>query len=152
MEMPLRSSAVTLFVAILPVKLTRTERFHPALFQVVSVVNVLFLVFMLFAMSSRFVLQPGLAVTLPLSSFTLGPQHEPQIVSVTSAPVPAIYFRDQKVTVEDLGRQLSQMPPKQRSLIVKADRRTPYELVFQIMNQGLQHGFSVVLAAAPETP
>ncbi len=133
-------------------KLTRTERFHPALFQLVPLVNVLFLVFMLFAMSSRFVLQPGISVALPLSSFTLGPQQDSQIVSVTSAPVPAIYHRDQKVTVEELGERLGAVGPKQRSLIVKADRRTPYELVFQIMNQGLRHGYSVVLAAAPETP
>jgi biopolymer transport protein ExbD len=134
------------------VKLTRTARFSPALFPLVPVVNVLFLVFMLFAMSSRFVLQPGISVALPLSSFTLGPQHDPQIVSVTSAPVPAIYHRDQKVTLEELDQRLGATPSKQRSLIVKADRRTPYDLVFQVMNQGLRHGFSVVLAATPETP
>lgn len=133
-------------------KLTRAERFHPALFQVIPVVNVLFLVFMLFAMSSRFVLQPGISVALPLSSFTLGPQHDPQIVSVTSAPVPAIYHRDKRVTIEELGERLGATPAKQRSLIVKADRRSPYDVVFQVMEQGLRHGFSVVLAAAPETP
>ena len=39
---------------------------------------------------------------------------------------------------------------KQRSLIIKADRNTPYDLVLQIMNAGLRHGFSVALATAPE--
>jgi biopolymer transport protein ExbD len=131
------------------VKLTRTIRFHPALFQVLPLINVLFLVLMLFAMSSRFVLQPGIAVTLPFSPFTLEPQRHPQVVSVTSAPVPAVYYRDRKVTMDELDRQLASGPVEKRSLIIKADRSTPYELVVNIMNVGLKHGFAVVLAATP---
>jgi biopolymer transport protein ExbD len=134
------------------VKLTRTSQFNPAFFHLLPLVNVLFLVFMLFAMSSRFVLQPGIGISLPISGFTLGPQVNPQIVSVTSAPVPAIYHRDRRVSLEELEQRLSTEPVKQRSLIVRADRSTPYEIVLQIMNAGLKHGFSVVLATAPETP
>ncbi len=131
-------------------KLKRSVRFNPVLFLLVPAVNVLFLVFMLFALSSRFVLQPGIAVTLPVSSFTLGPQYQAQIVSITSAPVPTIYFGRQKVTLAEFGERLVAQPAQQRSLIVKADRGTPYDLVVQIMNQALKHGYTVVLAATPE--
>lgn len=113
-------------------------------------VNVLFLVLMLYAMSARFVLQPGIGVTLPFSSFTLEPQLNPQIVSVTAAPVPAIYHDNRKVTLEELDEQLSQGPGDRRSLIIKADRGTPYDLVMEVTNRGLKHGFSVVLAATPD--
>jgi biopolymer transport protein ExbD len=116
---------------------------------VVPLINVLFLVVVFFAMSSRFVLQPGLAVTLPVSSFTLTPQREPQIVSITSTPVPAIYHREQKVTLEELGARLRDIRSRDRTLIIKADRGTPYDLVMQITNQALQNGYSVVLAAQP---
>ncbi|MDQ3625317.1 MAG: biopolymer transporter ExbD, partial [Verrucomicrobiota bacterium] len=88
-------------------KLERTLKFNPMLVNLIPVVNVLFLVVAFFAMSSRFVLQPGLSVTLPSSGFTLAPPQDPLIVSITSAPVPAIYFRDQKVTFEELGARLS---------------------------------------------
>ncbi len=132
-------------------KLTRTVQFNPLLFQLVPVANVLFLVFMLFAMSSRFVLQPGVAVTLPFSTFTLGPQHEPQIVSVTSAPVPAIYCRSGKVTLEQLGNVLDSQPPQPRSLVIKADRNTQYDVVMQIMTLAIKKGYSVVLATSPES-
>lgn len=131
-------------------KLTRKSTVHPALFQLLPVVNVLFLVFMLFAMSSRFVLHPGIGVTLPVSSFTIGPQVNPQIVSVTSAPVPAIYHSDRQVSLAELDERLKGGEIKQRSLIIKADRNTPYDLVLQIMKTGLRHGFSVALATAPE--
>ena len=130
-------------------KLTRSYTLFPGLIVVVPLINVLFLVVVFFAMSSRFVLQPGLAVTLPLSPFTLTPQHDSQIVSITSTPVPAIYHREQKVTIEELAVRLRDMRTRDRSLIIRADRGTPYELVMQITNQALQNGFSVILAAQP---
>ncbi|HYR57103.1 MAG TPA: biopolymer transporter ExbD [Chthoniobacteraceae bacterium] len=133
-------------------KLVRTLRIHPALFNVVPLINVVFLVLVFFALSSRFVLQPGMAITLPVSGFTLGPQRDAKIVSVTAAPVPSIYFRDQKVTIPELRDQLAEKRGKERSLIIKADRGTPYDLVVQIMNEGLKLGYSVVLATSPEKP
>lgn len=133
-------------------KLTRSLRIHPALFNVVPLVNVTFLVIVFFALSSRFVLQPGMAVTLPVSGFTLGPQRDAKIVSVTAAPVPSVYFRDRRVSIEELRQQLAENRGHDRSLIVKADRGTPYDLVVQIMNEGLKLGFSVVLATNPEQP
>ena len=133
-------------------KLTRTFEVHPALFNVIPLVNVVFLVIIFFALSSRFVLQPGMAVSLPVSAFTLGPQTDAKIVSVTSAPVPTIYFLDQKMTIDELRQQLSTHRGRERSLIIKADRGTPYDLVMQIMNEGLKLGFSVVLATGAERP
>ena len=133
-------------------KIERTATINPALFAIVPLENVLFLVVVFFSMSSRFVLQPGMAITLPGSPFTLGPQREAQIVTVTSAPVPAIYFHDRKVTVAEFRQQLAGSGAKERTLIVKADRSTPYELAVQIANEGLKLGFSVVLAASSERP
>nr|MDQ3623957.1 biopolymer transporter ExbD [Verrucomicrobiota bacterium] len=72
------------------------------------------------------------------------------IVSITSAPVPAIYFRDQKVTFEELRARLSKDPPRERTLILKADRSTPYEWVVKVMNLGLEQGLAVVLATSAE--
>jgi biopolymer transport protein ExbD len=134
------------------VKLTRTHQINPALFNVVPLVNVVFLVIVFFALSSRFVLQPGMAISLPVSGFTLGPQRDAKIVSVTAAPVPSIYFRDRKVTIDELRQQLIDNHGRDRSLIIKADRGTPYDLVVQLMNEGLKLGFSVVLATSPEQP
>jgi biopolymer transport protein ExbD len=134
------------------VRLSRHYTISPALFGVVPLINVLFLVVIFFALSSRFVLQSGMAVTLPVSPFTLGPQRAAQVVSVTAAPVPAIYFQDQKMTLEELRTQLETNPAGPRTLIVKADRSTPYDVAVQIMNEGLKLGYSVVLAANPERP
>jgi biopolymer transport protein ExbD len=127
-------------------KLTRTLKFNPALFSVIPLINVVFLVVLFFTLSSRFVLQPGLAVTLPASSFTLGPRVDAQIVSVTAAPVPAIFHRVQRVSLDELRQRLAETKAGERSLIIKADKSTPYDLVVKITDEALKLGFSVILA------
>jgi biopolymer transport protein ExbD len=132
-------------------KLTRTVSHNPAIFGLIPFVNVLFLVLMFFTLSSRFVLQPGIGVSLPVSAFTLGPQRNPQILSITSGPVPKIYFRDRALALGELGAALRAERGKDRTLIVRADRLTPYDLIVQVTNVGLQAGFSVVLATSPSS-
>jgi len=131
-------------------QLRRTLKFNPALFGVIPLINVIFLVVLFFTLSSRFVLQPGLTVTLPASSFTLGPRIGSQIVSITAAPVPAIYHRDQRVSVDELRHRLSETKAGERSIIIKADKSTPYNLVVQITDEALKLGYSVVLATDSE--
>ena len=131
-------------------KLTRTLKFNPAIISLIPLVNVCFLVVIFFALSSRFMLQPGLAVTLPISSYTLTPQDDAPLVSITAAPVAAIYFRDEKVTLDELRARLAGGRARGRSLIVKADRSTPYDTLVQVMNAGLSQGFSIVLATDSE--
>lgn len=131
-------------------KLTRTLKFNPALFGVIPLINVIFLVVLFFVLSSRFVLQPGLAVTLPASSFTLGPRVDAQIVSITAAPVPVIYHRDQRVSLDELRQRLADTKVRERTLIIKADKNTPYDLVVKITDEALKLGFSVILATDSE--
>ena len=133
-------------------KLTRSLKIPVWLFSVIPLVNVVFLVVVFFALSSRFMLQPGMAVTLPASSFTLAPRDGAQIISITAAPVAAIYFRDQRVTPAELRQRLGESRTKERSVIIKADRDTPYATVVQITNEALQLGFSVILATGVERP
>jgi biopolymer transport protein ExbD len=132
-------------------KLSRTLEFNPALFTIVPLINVLVLVLLFFTLSSSFVFQPGISVVPPASSFLLGPQRNPQIVSVVSTPATNIYFRDQKMTMDQLASSLDEPGLADRTLVIKADRHTGYNVVMRIINLGLERGFSVVLAASQET-
>ena len=69
---------------------------------------------------------------------------------VTGGAVPAIYFQDQRVSLEQLGQTLDAAKRKDQSIIIKADRSASYETVARVTNAVLEHGItSVALAATP---
>jgi biopolymer transport protein ExbD len=92
-----------------------------------------------------FVLQPGVALKAPDSPFMLLPQHDPQVVSVTGAPLPQIYYDNSVLTTAELEEALRKTHAT-GSLIIKADRLAPYDLLVRIMTIGVHCGFTVVLA------
>lgn len=131
-------------------KLTRTKEYHFGWLGVISMIDVVFLLIFFLLLSSNFILRSGIAVSLPLSRFTLGPELNPQIISITGGPEPAVYFRDQKITLADLGPLLDAAKSEGRPVIIKADRVTPYETVVAVTNAALERGItSVSLATAP---
>src|SRR6202795_1745258 len=112
-------------------KLSRTSQVNFAWLYVFPLLCLFFLLIFFFILSSNFVLQPGISVSVPFSRFTLGPQPNQQIISIPGGPAPAIYFRDQKITLGQLGPALDAAKHEGRSIIIKADRLTPYEMVVE---------------------
>ena len=130
--------------------LHRTINFNFAWLVLVALVDVAFLLVFFLLLSSNFILQQGISVSMPFSRFTLGPQTSRQIISITGGAVPAIYFQDQRVTMEQLGPLLDAAKRRDESIIIKADRSTSYETVAEVANAVLEHGItSVALAATP---
>jgi len=134
------------------VKLERTYTFSPTLFGLLPMLNVLVLVLVFYVMSSRFLLQPGIPVDLPVTAFTLGPQRNTHIVSLSAGPKAELYFKEKVVSLLDFKNEIQAIKEPDRSLIIKADRNTPHELVVQIMNLGLREGFSIMIASDIESP
>lgn len=131
-------------------KLTRSIHLNPFLIFIIPLVDLFFLLLLLFLISSTFLLHPGINVNLPFSKFTLGPQNSPVIVSITAGPFPLIYYRDQQIRLEELARRLAEDHAADRSIIIQADRLTPQGSVIEIMNLCLEKGYSVVLATSPQ--
>lgn len=132
-------------------KLSRTTTISFGWLYVFPLLDVVFLLIFFFLLSSSFVLQPGIAVSVPFSRFTLAPQPNQQIISITGGPSPAIYVRDQKVTLAELGPALELAKREGRSIVIKADRQVSYDLVMAVTNAALEHGISsVALATNPQ--
>ncbi|HEY1770924.1 MAG TPA: biopolymer transporter ExbD [Chthoniobacterales bacterium] len=132
-------------------KLTRTSSIHFGWLFVFPLLDVIFLLIFFFLLSSNFVLQPGISVTVPFSRFTLAPEPNQQIISITGGPNPAIYLRDQKVSLDQLGPGLDAAKREGRSVIIKADRLASYDLVMAVTNAALERGItSVALATTPQ--
>jgi biopolymer transport protein ExbD len=131
-------------------KLSRTKEYNFGWLILLGLVDVAFLLIFFLLLSSNFILQPGISVSMPFSRFALGPQINQQIISITGGSAPAIYFRDQKITLAQLGPLLDAARREGQSIIIKADRLTSYETVMEVTNAVLEHGItSVALAAAP---
>ncbi len=128
-------------------KLSRTKEYNFGWLVLFPLLDLAFLLVFFLLLSSNFILQPGISVSMPFSRFTLGPQINQQIISITGGAVPAIYFRDQKITIEQLGPLLEAAKREGRSIIIKADRLTPYETVVEVTNAALEHGISAVALA-----
>jgi biopolymer transport protein ExbD len=113
------------------------------------------------------VLQPGIKVDPPKSAIWEGTPSSRLIVAVTMtppqvdangvaiAPHPVMYFNDQIVTLDSLGQQLDALPIGRdaRSLILKADKDVPLDVVTDVMNTAFAHRIrSVHVATQPVSP
>src|SRR5204862_7133689 len=129
-------------------KLERTINYNFGWLVLVALVNVAFLLVFFLLLTSNFILQQGISISMPFSRFSLGPQTNQQIISITGGAVPAIYFQDQRVTMEQLGPLLEAAKRKDQSIIIKADRTASYETVAEVANAALEHGITAVALAA----
>jgi biopolymer transport protein ExbD len=131
-------------------KLSRTTNYNFGWLLLIGLVDLAFLLAFFLLLSSNFILQQGISISMPFSRFTLGPQSNQQIISITGGAVPAIYFQDQRVTMQQLGPLLDAAKRREQSIIIKADRSASYETVAEVTNSALEHGItSVALAATP---
>ena len=131
-------------------KLSRTTNYNFGWLLLVGLVDLAFLLAFFLLLSSNFILEQGISISIPFSRFSLGPQSNQQIISITGGAVSAIYFQDQRVTMEQLVPLLDAAKRKDQSIIIKADRSASYETVAGVTNAALEHGIpSVALAATP---
>ena len=131
-------------------KLSRTTNYNFGWLLLIGLVDLAFLLVFFLLLTSNFILQQGISISMPFSRFSLGPQTNQQIISITGGAVPAIYFQDQRVAMEQLGPLLEAAKRKDQSIIIKADRSASYEIVAEVTNAALEHGItSVALAATP---
>ncbi len=131
-------------------KLQRTLNPGFALLLLLPVADVAAGLLLFLLLSGGFLLQPGVAVKVPDSPFLLAPQHDPCVVSIIGEPIPAIYFDNRRTGIQEFGASLAAIHGNARTLIIKADRRAPVDLLVQVVNAAVTHGFSVVLATSDQ--
>jgi biopolymer transport protein ExbD len=117
-------------------------------------------------LSSSFVLQPGIQVDPPKMAYWSGTPSSRLIVAVTMSPPqvdangaplpehPVMYFNDQIVTLDTLGKQLDSLHVGRdtRTLVLKADKNVPFNVLNDIMETAFAHRLSIHLAGQPTGP
>src|SRR5438094_5990764 len=85
-------------------KLSRTKEYNFGWLVVIPLLDVVFILVFFLLISSHFILQPGISVSMPFSRFTLGPQINQQIISITGGAASAIYFAIKRLRLSKSGR------------------------------------------------
>jgi biopolymer transport protein ExbD len=150
----------------MPLVLTRRLQPLQGMLDLVPVVTVVLLLLMFFLLSSAFVLQPGIKIDPPRSPFYSETPSSRLIVAVTMAPPqtdtngvvqprqPVLYFNDQIVTLDGLNAALGRLPVGRSTatLVVKADKDVPLDVMTGVWNVAFAHRLSVHLAIQPASP
>lgn len=131
-------------------KLERSPGLHPALMFIAPSLDVVLALIFFIVLSTSFLLQPGVEVSVPDSPFLLAPQRDPLVVSIAEAPVSAIYFENEQVTLEELRERLAKRPSRNNTIIVKSDRRAPVEKLAEVLNVSLGMGYPTVVATGEQ--
>jgi len=132
------------------VKLERSPGLHPALMFISPSLDVVLALIFFIILSTSFLLQPGVEVSVPDSPFLLAPQRDPLVVSIAAPPISALYFENEQVTLEELRERLERRPSRNNTIIIKSDRLAPVEQLAGVMNITLGMGYPTVVATSEE--
>lgn len=112
------------------------------------VLNVLLVLLIFLLLSSSFVVQSGVGVTLPESGSRLSSFHHARVITVT--PVnQAVYLDGQRVTLQELREGLQDRKNESRVAIIHADEMAPHGWVQKVANVPLSLGYRVGYATSP---
>ena len=131
-------------------KLERSPGLHPALMFIAPSLDVVLALIFFIILSTSFLLQPGVEVSVPDSPFLLAPQRDPLVVSIAAQPISALYFENEQVTLEELRDRLERRPSRNNTIIIKSDRLAPVEQLAGVMNITLGMGYPTVVATSEE--
>src|SRR2546421_2299533 len=108
-------------------KLSRTINFNFGWLVLVSLVDLAFLLVFFLLLSSNFILQQGISISMPFSRFTLGPQSNQQIISITGGAGLAVFFLDQRGSMGQLGALLPAAKSEDKNTIIQAYPSSSFE-------------------------
>ncbi|NDG69902.1 MAG: hypothetical protein EBY32_01125 [Proteobacteria bacterium] len=131
-------------------KLQRSPSLHPALLFIAPSLDVVLALIFFIILSTSFLLQPGVSVSVPDSPFLLAPQRDPLIISIVAAPLSSVYFENEETTLEELREKLSARTGRHHTLIIKTDRQAAFEKLAAVMNISLGLGYPTVIATSEE--
>lgn len=111
-------------------------------------INVVFLLLIFFILTSGFVVQPGIRVTLP-KAVTSEALHENSLVLlVTNSDL--VYINDRVITVKELDSRLRIAAKEKKPLLIKADRRASMGKIVEVWDMCRDIGISQINIATSQ--
>jgi len=102
--------------------------------NIAPLIDVVFLLLIFFMLSSHFVTQPGIKITLPSAVTARLHPEEDIIISITEDN--SLYLNERLVTLKNLSEQLEieMARAEKKTVIIKADQRIDLGLAVKVMD------------------
>jgi len=115
--------------------------------DVVPMTDAVLLLFVFFITQSSFVLQPGIRLELPPSSFQAGADYGSLVVTVSQEGM--VFFNDERTTLDGLAPDFSRAAHEEPDspLVIEADGRVRHSSLVQIYNMAQEAGINVIYLA-----
>lgn len=110
------------------------------LIELTPLINVFFLLFIFFAFTSSFILQPGIKVNLPKAVTSEAVQQDSAVLTVTKNG--NIYLSERAISEEELRSSLRLMAKNNVPVLIKADSNVPLGKVVEIWDICRKEGVS----------
>ena len=134
-------------------------KYHTGWPELTALVDILFLSMLFISLTSNFTRVSGISIALPQMNTRTTAALERFVISL-APPEPgsgasmSIYYREKRCRdIDELRQQLSETRDKSRrpSVIIRADRRIPFEEVAKVMDAAKKAGLDCFIAVdAPE--
>lgn len=111
-------------------RLKRRTEIKKGQLDIAPLIDVVFLLLIFFMLTSNFIFQPGIKVSLPKAVTSEVISSENMIVSVTGQDL--LFLNDRPITVSELVSKLKEAASENKSLLLKADTRASLGRVVEI--------------------
>ena len=91
-----------------------------------------FQLLLFFALTTSYVTNPGIEVALPKAASAVPVQKEHIELYITKEN--AVYYNNEKVTLDNLRNRLENMPSLSKTVILKADKSVELGMVVQVID------------------
>ena len=111
-------------------RLKRRTEIKKGQLDIAPLIDVVFLLLIFFMLTSNYVLQPGIRVSLPKAISSEVINSENLVVTVTGQDL--IFLNDQPVSIQDLKPQIRQAAQDSKTVLLKADTGSSLGRVVEI--------------------
>lgn len=112
--------------------------------EVTALLNVLLLVGLFLFLTSRFVVQPGIRIQLPVAAFQDGAPYGSRVLTLAHGG--QIFFNDERLDLAQLAPALAAVEDS-AALLIEADETTPYRTLVAVYSLAAKAGIRDVLLA-----
>ena len=112
--------------------------------EVTVLLNVMMLVGMFLFLASRFVVQPGIRIHLPVAEFQDGIPYGARVLTLAHGGL--IFFNDERLELPQLAAAFSSVEDS-APLLIEADETTPYSTLVEVYSLAVKAGIREVLLA-----